>query len=565
MRKNGSIVNGTYVVLRVIGRGGTSVVYLVRNPRAGLMWAMKEVPKDKESFVTDDKILVGLYHPNLPRIVDVMETDTHYLIVMDYIEGKTLRKVLSEEGPQDQDTVVKWGIQLCSVLDYLHSQKKPIIYRDMKPGNIMRRKDGSVVLIDFGTARRYDANVTEDTQALGTRGYAAPEQFGGNGQTDQRTDIYNLGATLYHLVTGHNPSKPPYEIKPIREIDPSLSSGLEKIILKCTQQDPELRYSNCRELMEDLENYKKFDDSYIRQKRFEKAAVALSAFLGAACICAAVILGAAKGRALANSYDSLIIAGETSEDQSSRWAYYKKAIEVDNKQPQAYELILDEMLEDGNFSAADAAYMTSILNSSSGGSNNNKAFSTSDGYPVFAYHMGQAYFYYYEGDGNKQLSKAWFELAAGSKKGLTEQQMLRAERFYKIADYYSRLGKKDKAGDSELSYGSYWEDISALTEGDIASEDNMQTAVVMYKELTSQISMHAYDFRKADVASSSLYGKLDDIEARIGDFPLQAGYDSTLEDDLGIIRNNIKAAREAVETAYSGTYEPAATESGEGG
>lgn len=108
----------------------------------------------------------------------------------------------------------------------------------MKPANIMLKPDGNVTLIDFGTAREFKEKNLADTTCLGTVGYAAPEQFGGMGQTDARTDIYCLGATLYHLVTGCNPSEPPYEMKPIREINPSLSSGLERIILKCTQRQP---------------------------------------------------------------------------------------------------------------------------------------------------------------------------------------------------------------------------------------------------------------------------------------------------------------------------------------
>ena len=114
--------------------------------------------------------------------------------------------------------MIKWAKQLCDVLGYLHSQNPPIIYRDMKPANIMLKPDGNVVLIDFGTAREYKENNIEDTTCLGTMGYAAPEQFGGMGQTDARTDIYCLGATMYHLVTGMNPCEPPYEIRPSEKL-----------------------------------------------------------------------------------------------------------------------------------------------------------------------------------------------------------------------------------------------------------------------------------------------------------------------------------------------------------
>ena len=124
---------------------------------------------------------------------------------MDYIEGNPLSNALEEYGAQPQDMVIAWAKQLCDVLGYLHAQSPPIIYRDMKPSNVMLKPDGNITLIDFGTAREFKEKNLADTVCLGTIGYAAPEQFGGMGQTDARTDIYCLGATLYHLVTGQNP------------------------------------------------------------------------------------------------------------------------------------------------------------------------------------------------------------------------------------------------------------------------------------------------------------------------------------------------------------------------
>ena len=205
-------------------------------------------------------MLKRLSHPNLPSIIDVIEDEETLLIVMDYIEG-ILSKALNEYGAQPQELVVEWAKQLCDVLGYLHTRKPPIIYRDMKPSNIMLKPDGNITLIDFGTAREFKEKNLADTTCLGTVGYAAPEQFGGQGQTDARTDIYCLGATLYHLVTGCNPCEPPYEIRLIREINPTLSSGLEKIIHKCTQKNPEERYQSCAELMSCLEHYKEIVDT----------------------------------------------------------------------------------------------------------------------------------------------------------------------------------------------------------------------------------------------------------------------------------------------------------------
>lgn len=272
MLETGSLVDGKYRVLRVVGRGGMSVVYQAVNEKENKIWAIKEVQKDsirnfegvRQNLIVETELLKRLEHPNLPKIAEVIDTADAVLIVMDYIEGNTLLKVIEESGAQDQDKAVGWALQLCDVLGYLHSRVPPIIYRDLKPSNVMLRPDGSIMLIDFGTAREFNPAVPEDTAWFGTQGYAAPEQYGGRGQTDERTDIYCLGATLYHLVTGHNPGKPPYEMVPIRQWDPELSSGLEQIILKCTQRDPRERYDNCAELAVDLREFRKLNRAYRR-------------------------------------------------------------------------------------------------------------------------------------------------------------------------------------------------------------------------------------------------------------------------------------------------------------
>ena len=163
MLEIGSLIDGKYKILNEVGHGGMSVVYLAMNERANKQWAIKEVRKDgvkdfevvKQSLVAETNMLKKLSHPSLPDIVDVIDEDDRFLIVMDYIEGNSLKTALQEYGVQSQKNVIKWAKQLCDVLGYLHSQNPPIIYRDMKPANIMLKPDGNVVLIDFGTATTY--------------------------------------------------------------------------------------------------------------------------------------------------------------------------------------------------------------------------------------------------------------------------------------------------------------------------------------------------------------------------------------------------------------------------
>lgn len=282
MSKVGLVIGGKYEILKEIGQGGMSVVYVAMDIRLNKQWAVKELKNDGTQSVEmllkgierEANILKKVDHPVLPRIVDIIDEQGAIYVIMDYIQGLAMDKILKEEGAQPQEKVIEWAKELASALDYLHSMKPPIIYRDMKPSNIMLQPDGRVKLIDFGTAKEYKAENIVDTTALGTRGYAAPEQFGdekGRGiyKTDSRTDIYCLGVTIYHIVTGMNPSEPPYEIKSIREWNPGLSSGLEQIILKCTQSNPEDRYQSCAELIYALEHYMELDNGY-HKKQIQK-------------------------------------------------------------------------------------------------------------------------------------------------------------------------------------------------------------------------------------------------------------------------------------------------------
>lgn len=346
MLEIGSLIDGKYKILNKVGQGGMSVVYLAMNEKANKQWAVKEVRKDgikdfevvKQGLVAETDILKKLSHPNLPSIIDVIDTDDSFIIIMDYIQGNSLNKALEEYGAQPQDNVIEWAKQLCDVLGYLHTRTPAIIYRDMKPANIMLKPDGNVTLIDFGTAREFKEKNLADTTCLGTVGYAAPEQFGGMGQTDARTDIYCLGATLYHLVTGMNPCEPPYEIKPIREINPSLSSGLERIILKCTQRDPNDRYQSAAELMYALEHYEEIDDIY-RKKQKKKLNLFLTTAILTVVFTAISAWGyiSAENRKSAN-YDNILKNAKETED-------YYKAILTDPTKVDAY-LELNKFVSD---------------------------------------------------------------------------------------------------------------------------------------------------------------------------------------------------------------------------
>ena len=246
------ILNNTYEILEFIGKGGMSTVFKARHIRLDMEVAVKAVRKDQQiDLLAEVRVLTKLNHPNLVRVIDIFEDEKLVYIVMDYVEGEDLQHIIQREKVIPEGTVIEWFKTLADALCYLHTRKPPIIYRDMKPANVILQKDGTLKIIDFGIAREYKAQASGDTTYVGTNGFAAPEQFG-LAQSDGRTDIYSLGMTMYYLATGKSPLAPPYGYTPARQLNPNISEKLERILEKCIKDNPEDRYQSAEELLLDL-------------------------------------------------------------------------------------------------------------------------------------------------------------------------------------------------------------------------------------------------------------------------------------------------------------------------
>jgi predicted Ser/Thr protein kinase len=255
----GTMLHERYRVRRVLGKGGMGAVYLVEDTKLyGKLWAVKELlerfldsgdrAEAVAQFQREAKILVGLRHPNLPQIVDAFEERGRHYLVMEYVEGQTLEEMLESapEGALPEEQVLGWASQVCDVLEYLHSHDPPVIFRDLKPANIMITPEGQVKLIDFGVARLFDPSKGTDTLKMGTVGYAPPEQYAGQGQTTPRSDVFALGATLYELLTGDNPEAHPFVFQPVRQLNRRVSTQTSLTIDKAVQLDPDARFASAR-------------------------------------------------------------------------------------------------------------------------------------------------------------------------------------------------------------------------------------------------------------------------------------------------------------------------------
>jgi serine/threonine protein kinase len=259
----GEILNQRYQIENVIAQGGMGAVYRANDLTLNIPVAVKENLGGTESYVRQFKregtVLAGLVHPNLPRVTDhfVSKEGGQYLI-MDFIEGEDLREMIKRTGCLPEEMVIRVGTTICDALIYLHTHQPSILHRDIKPGNIKICSDGSIYLVDFGLVKVIQGNnaTTTGAQSL-TPGYAPPEQYGGG--TDQRSDIYSLGATLYAALTGKIPedgitrAMGNSRLTPIAKHKPKISPKLSTVIEKALSVEPDNRFQTAQQFKEALE------------------------------------------------------------------------------------------------------------------------------------------------------------------------------------------------------------------------------------------------------------------------------------------------------------------------
>jgi serine/threonine protein kinase len=248
-----TLLHKRYLIQKTVGRGGMGAVYQAKDVKRQQIVAVKEMglsmilPDERTQAINNFKIearmLANLNHINLPTFTGFFTEGSRYYMVMEYIDGATLEELLERNrAPFSERRVLGWARQLCDVLEYLHNQQPPIIFRDMKPGNIMLTRDGHIKLIDFGIARFFRPTSSQDTQLLGTPGFAPPEQYG-KAQTDERSDIYSLAITLFQLLT-NTLSETGFGLRDVRAINPAISSLVAHALEKAASLDPEDRYVN---------------------------------------------------------------------------------------------------------------------------------------------------------------------------------------------------------------------------------------------------------------------------------------------------------------------------------
>lgn len=254
----GTVLAERYEIVSLLGRGGMSAVYRARDRRlATAVWAVKEMGVDHldgddleqagRLFEQEAIMLAALSHRTLPRVCDYFIEGGRRYLVMELLEGETLERRVEQSGPVDPSRALQWCVELAEALVYLHGRSPAVIFRDMKPSNVMLTTDGDIKLIDFGIARFHSAEKAADTVALGTPGYAAPEQYGAR-QSDGRVDVYGLGATLHYLLTARAPTDHMFVFPPPSSICGGLPPAVDAVVLRAVSVNPADRFSDMAEM-----------------------------------------------------------------------------------------------------------------------------------------------------------------------------------------------------------------------------------------------------------------------------------------------------------------------------
>ena len=530
MTEIGTVIDGKYEILKEIGRGGMSVVYLAMDKHLNKQWAVKEIRKKGSgkndeivvnSLLAEANMMKKLDHPALPRIVDIIDNGVTIYVVMDYIEGESLDKILNEYGAQPEELVVNWAKQLCDALSYLHSQKPPIIYRDMKPANVMLKPEGNIKIIDFGIAREYKEQNLADTTVLGTKGYAPPEQY--SGQTDPRSDIFALGMTMHHLLTGVDPRNGE-AYAPVRQWNPELSEGIEIIIDRCVEPAAENRYQSCADLLYDLEHPELITKGFKKKQRRKLISFIVAIGMSAVMAIAGLALNFTATSVNNQDYDSNIAGSDPSK--------YYAAVSIYPARVDAYNMLIEYYK---NHEATNDQ-ITKIGNTIE--ANADSIDLTNPDIADMYYDMGKLYFSDYDGSFKSRAvsAQSFFKAAATadasySKKEIavcynsicefmTRQSTTAEHSLQEYSDLFTEIQKAmdtvDKATDSEANYDK----ISLYYVTMLLVNDQAEYMAGVGFERQEALDLMSQLYQKANGITSTL-SYVNNLKDEIG-----SGYDS---------------------------------------
>ncbi|MDO4475893.1 MAG: serine/threonine-protein kinase [Lachnospiraceae bacterium] len=395
---------GKYRILRQLGKGGEGSVYLAVHEQTEQLWAVKEIARaNRQADAYHEMQMMKRFdHPSLPKVVDVLENDCSVFLVMEYIRGHSLQKDLEGSQHFTERQTLEVGLQIAGALEYLHTRTHPVLHLDLKPANIIRTKEGRLVLTDFGSAA--GVHRQEDLIRKGTVGYAAPEQYDSARKLDARTDVYGLGAVLYRAVSGMT-----YSVQMCKSKVPGCPDRLGQIIKNCLQEEPSRRYQSAGAVRQALLEYKRGQRREQRRKQMWLA------------LLLAIFAGAAAGRAVneelhtetgqALDYTRMVAEAQVSPTEKAR-ELLRQAIYLEPSRGQAWQILMDTCLTDGIFDTAEERELREILHTIPlGGADTQEELlaSSGDDYILTALQIGLAYRYGWEDpEEGRRMAEGWF-------------------------------------------------------------------------------------------------------------------------------------------------------------
>lgn len=501
------VLSGRYEILKVIHTKGMSSVYLASDSNLNKQWCLKEIRKSQSgkdmveyySLLQEADIMKGLNHPSIPRITSIERSGDSVFIIMDYVDGISVKSWLLRKGKIKQDVVVAWMKQLTSVMIYLHNRKEPIFYRDMKPDNVMIQSDGNIKLLDFGISLVLKEKGSIIKQALGTPGYAAPEQSKKGLPCDLRSDIYSMGMTMYYMLTGLNPNQlyvAEEPIRPIREIDSSISIGLEKIFKKCTRENPDERYQTCEELLYALQNYTSLDTKYRRKIR-QKCALVITLFILSIFTLVGSFIPYSLNRSQqSEEYRRLKVVA----NQTGRSGDFEALVNANPLDLVSYKGYIESLKLDGKFTKAEESSLLGFVNIYL------EKLKQEKGYSEIAFEIGKLYWFYYEGttaDEGAITSVKWFKDA----KDLGYKPEL-ADVYYKLGSFKKGISSSVTEASDGGMYKEYWNNLVKAKGIDSGELINLQLNMA----IASCISTYAYNLKLDGISKADVMKEVKDLE-----------------------------------------------------
>ncbi len=524
----GSVLENRYRIEKVISQGRAGTVYEAFQIRTGRRLAVKEIAGNSlgEGSEKSLQLLRNLKHPGLPMILDVLKAEDCIFLVMEYIEGKTLRQEMEERKKESRrfspEEVLQTGQGICEILLYLHSRPEALLYRDLKPSNIMLKQEGGIALIDLGTVCSSDLAGRGEEEAVGTPGYAAPEQYRRKYAQGPAEDVYSLGAILHQLITGINPAENPFSFSKITKAVPELRKtcrgrqkkrllGLEKIISLCLKFRPSDRYRNTEELLRDLQHPEECVFPGNARESLLAAASGILLVLGVFCF----LLSFHSGRLtevlrLEGKEYCLMKARRGSEENPEEWI--RSALQFSPGSGECFSVLLDRMLADGVFTGEEQVRIRSLLDEKAEGEEqDHESLLRRDPEACFRFdiRMGTACLYAAEGIPDYTAAQAYLEeaLLAGEEwmpeeeeeQQEKEQLVRRTEILLEITLCRWQILSGGFPEEEPASLLQYWRALTALLEEDVSAGGQLTAEIGLWREILGLLTDWPAELKAAGV------------------------------------------------------------------